>query len=102
MSVQRARPQPVDEEGDPKKPPAKAVRLSLPLLERQLESYLLSRREQEVVHLVLQGLRNREIADRCFIAEQTVKDHLKHVYKKVGVPTRTALIAQLLGLNRQP
>lgn len=102
MSVQGARPQPNEEEGDLKKPPAKSVRLSLPLLEKQLESFLLSRREQEVVHLVLQGFRNREIADRCFITEQTVKDHLKHVYKKVGVPTRTALIAQLLGLNRQP
>ncbi len=101
MSIQRARPRSLEEESDPRKPPAKALTLSLPMLEQQLQAYLLSRREQEVVHLVLQGLPNKQIADRCFITEQTVKDHLKHVYKKVGVPTRTALIAQLLGLNRQ-
>ncbi|MCI0717824.1 MAG: hypothetical protein L0338_02375 [Acidobacteria bacterium] len=53
MSIQGARPQPDEEEGDPKKPLAKALRLSLPLLEKQLESYLLSRREREIVHLVL-------------------------------------------------
>lgn len=102
MSIQGAAPQPDKEESDPKKPPAKALTLSLPTLEQQLQAYLLSRREREVVRLVLQGLRNKEIGDRCFITEQTVKDHLKHVYKKVGVPTRTALVAQLLGFNRQP
>lgn len=53
VSIQGARPQPDEEEGDPKKPLAKALRLSLPLLEKQLESYLLSRREREIVHLVL-------------------------------------------------
>lgn len=62
-----------------------------------IHSYHLTRREQDIVHLVVQGYANKEIAERCHIARQTVKDHLKHVYQKVGVHQRSALIAQLVG-----
>ena len=62
-----------------------------------IHSYAGTRREREVVYLVLQGHANKEIADRCHITEQTVKDHLRHVYQKVGVHQRSALIARLVG-----
>lgn len=68
-------------------------------LERRLHSYPLTRREREIVRLLSQGRSNKEIAERCFISELTVKDHLKHVYGKIGVATRTAAIAELLGTN---
>ena len=42
----------------------------------RMAAYGLSRREQEIALLALRGLSNREIADRLFICEQTVKDHL--------------------------
>lgn len=61
--------------------------------------YQLTRREVEVVHQLVLGLANKEIADRCSITEQTVKDHLKHVYQKTGVHQRTALLAKLLGME---
>lgn len=61
-----------------------------------LESYPLTRREREIVFLLLQGLSNREIAEKCFIVEQTVKDHLKHVFTKLGVHQRAALISWVL------
>src|SRR5581483_3265633 len=49
----------------------------------------LSRREREVLGLVAQGLSNRSIARSLFISESTVKVHLRHVYEKLGVRSRT-------------
>jgi DNA-binding NarL/FixJ family response regulator len=48
----------------------------------------LTRREIELIRMVAQGLRNREIAEQLGIAEGTVKAHLHNVYKKLGVETR--------------
>ena len=51
----------------------------------------LSRREREIVCLVAQGFRNREIADKLFISEQTVKNHMHNIFEKVGVQDRLEL-----------
>ncbi len=52
----------------------------------------LSARERAVVDLVVQGLRNRDIANLLGIAEGTVKVHLHKVYEKLGVGSRTELV----------
>jgi len=46
------------------------------------------------------GLTNRELAKALFVSENTVKTHLKHIYAKLDVPTRTAAVdrARSLGL----
>jgi DNA-binding NarL/FixJ family response regulator len=49
----------------------------------------LSPRESEVLDLVAQGLSNRAIAQRLFISEVTVKVHVRHIFEKLGVRTRT-------------
>jgi len=49
----------------------------------------LSEREVEVLRHVAAGNRNRDIADRLFIAEETVKVHLKHIMNKLGANDRT-------------
>jgi DNA-binding CsgD family transcriptional regulator len=49
---------------------------------------LLSWREHEVLGLAADGLRSREIAARLGISEATVKTHLHHVYRKLGVSNR--------------
>ena len=67
-----------------------------------VDSYLLTNRERDIIVMVLRGMSNKEIASQFAITEQTVKDHLKHVYGKVGVHQRTALCAKLLGLGRPP
>ncbi len=52
---------------------------------------LLSDREREIVHHVAQGFRNREIAQKLFIAEQTVKNYVHDIFDKLGVSDRLEL-----------
>lgn len=52
----------------------------------------LTPREREVVRMVAQGMRNREIADKLFISEGTVKIHLHNTYDKLGVDGRLELL----------
>jgi len=49
----------------------------------------LTRREREVLELVRQGLSNRQIARTLWIAESTVKVHVRHIFEKLGVASRT-------------
>ena len=48
----------------------------------------LSRREREILALVAAGLKNRQIAERLFIAEQTVKVHLNRIFRKIDAADR--------------
>jgi DNA-binding CsgD family transcriptional regulator len=57
--------------------------------------YRLSRREAEVVELVLLGYRNRDIANTLGTSPATIKKHLTHVFDKVGVDTRTQLVSRI-------
>jgi len=51
----------------------------------------LSNREREIVILVAQGHKNKEMADKLFISEQTVKNHLHNIFDKLGVSDRLEL-----------
>ena len=51
----------------------------------------LSRREMEVIQLVVQGYKNRDIAQSLFISEKTVKNHLSAIFNKLGVSDRLEL-----------
>jgi DNA-binding NarL/FixJ family response regulator len=51
----------------------------------------LSAREREIVGLVAQGYKNREMAEKMFISEQTVKNHLHNIFDKLGVSDRLEL-----------
>jgi DNA-binding NarL/FixJ family response regulator len=53
----------------------------------------LSEREVEVLQHVAGGNRNREIGERLFIAEETVKVHIKHIMDKLGAKDRTEAVA---------
>lgn len=74
--------------------PALAPTVALRLMDRMRTPGLtLSQRETEVLGLVADGLANRQIAQRLFLSEATVKSHLVHIYDKLGVDSRTAAVA---------
>ena len=50
-----------------------------------------------MVDLVYLGLRNRQIADRCGLAEGAVKIHIRSAYRKLGLRSRTELMIIRLG-----
>jgi two-component system, NarL family, nitrate/nitrite response regulator NarL len=52
---------------------------------------LLTTRERQIVRVMAEGLTNKEIAQRLKLAEGTVKVHLHHIYRKLGIANRTAL-----------
>src|ERR1044072_6242227 len=58
----------------------------------------LTEREVEVLRQVADGNRNREIAERLFISEETVKVHIKHIMEKPGANDRTQAVA--IGVRR--
>jgi DNA-binding CsgD family transcriptional regulator len=60
------------------------------------QQFRLSRRENDILRRVLDGLKNTEIAEDLEISEQTVKDHLSNIYKKTGGANRTGLMRTLL------
>ena len=55
---------------------------------RTRERSPLSQREREIVGLVAQGFKNKEMAEKMFISEQTVKNHLHNIFDKLGVSDR--------------
>jgi DNA-binding CsgD family transcriptional regulator len=57
------------------------------------ESRGLSAREAEVMSLIADGQTNGQIAARLFLAEKTVKNHVRRIYSKLGVGSRPAAIA---------
>lgn len=55
------------------------------ILQSALEKYQITSREEEIILMVSQGFRHKEISQRLFISEATVKRHLSNIYQKTGV-----------------
>ncbi|CAI2718914.1 helix-turn-helix domain-containing protein [Nitrospina watsonii] len=64
-------------------------------LHRKLQEASLTPREVEVAILAGDGLEDGDIAQRLFISPSTLKNHLKHIYQKLDVHSRTQLVARL-------
>jgi DNA-binding CsgD family transcriptional regulator len=58
----------------------------------KVESLGITPRELEILELIAQGLSNKEIADRVFVSENTVKTHLSRVFDKLGARRRTQAV----------
>jgi DNA-binding NarL/FixJ family response regulator len=56
----------------------------------------LTQRESEILSLVVNGLSNRGIAGKLVIGDETVKTHLRSIYRKLGVSDRTGAVATAL------
>jgi ATP/maltotriose-dependent transcriptional regulator MalT len=77
---------------------ARGVGLRIPATTTRQGRDGLSKREQEVLNLLVRGMPNKEIARTLYITEGTVKAHLHHIYEKLGVRSRTeAVLSQADG-----
>jgi DNA-binding NarL/FixJ family response regulator len=74
--------------GKKRVPPEIASQLAEHMGEEQL-----TEREVEVLRAVAEGNRNRDIAEKLFISEETVKVHIKHIMEKLGATDRTQAVA---------
>src|SRR6476659_8516901 len=72
---------------------------SAPLGSRDRDRSPLSQREREIVVLVAQGFKNKEMAEKMFISEQTVKNHLHNIFDKLGVSDRLELALYAIHKN---
>jgi DNA-binding NarL/FixJ family response regulator len=78
-------------ESRPPTHPLDAPELAWPMRNRGLTA-----RESEAVALLVRGLRNREIAEAMYVSVDTVKTHLRNVYRKLGVRNRAEVVATAL------
>jgi DNA-binding NarL/FixJ family response regulator len=53
---------------------------------------LLTKREEDVVRLLAEGLQNRDIAQELKLSEHTIKNYLFHIFEKLGVSSRVELV----------
>ena len=60
------------------------------------KSFGLSHREAEVCAMVVRGYSNKDIADKLFISELTVKDHLKHIFNKLRITKRVEIASKII------
>ncbi len=70
-----------------------------PAEEEAIPDYELTEREMEVLHLLVEGLNNREIAERLVISRATAKAHVSHILDKMGVSNRAEAITLALRTN---
>jgi NarL family two-component system response regulator LiaR len=60
--------------------------------ERKREDLGITRRELEILELIAQGMSNREIAEKLYVSENTVKTHSSRVFDKLGARRRTQAV----------
>jgi DNA-binding CsgD family transcriptional regulator len=60
--------------------------------EKKREDLGITRRELEILELIAQGMSNREIAEKLFVSENTVKTHSSRIFDKLGAKRRTQAV----------
>lgn len=60
---------------------------------------VLTQREQEIVYWICEGEKPNDIAEHLFISPHTVQQHLKNIYKKAKVKSRTELVSLIMELR---
>jgi DNA-binding CsgD family transcriptional regulator len=83
----------------PATPPPLSSPSLKPMPEEVLLKYQISKREIEVLQLIVRGLSNQEIARELFISVPTVKTHIANLFSKLDVKRRTQAVQRAKGLG---
>ena len=67
-----------------------------------VDAYGLTKREGEITQLVLRGLSTAEVSEELHITPNTVRDHFKAIFDKVGVRSRRELVGQIFAQQYHP
>jgi DNA-binding NarL/FixJ family response regulator len=67
---------------------------SSPARKASLEEYGLSKREKEILQLLVEGLSYKQIAAQCFVSLDTISTHIKKIYSKLNIHSRSELSAK--------
>ncbi|HET6886268.1 MAG TPA: helix-turn-helix transcriptional regulator, partial [Rubrobacteraceae bacterium] len=67
-----------------------------------VEAHGLTKREGEITRLVMRGLSTAEVSEELHITPNTVRDHFKAIFEKVGVRSRRELVARVFTQHYQP
>ena len=59
-----------------------------------VDEFNLTKREHEILELLIQGLSYKEIASKCFISPETMNSHIKNIYQKLNVHSRAQINAR--------
>jgi DNA-binding CsgD family transcriptional regulator len=70
-----------------------------PVLDGVAGEYKISKREREVMRLILEGKSNKEIQEQLFISHHTVKNHVYNLFQKMGVKSRSQLMSLVMNRN---
>lgn len=62
----------------------------------ETEDYALTTRETEILQELVQGLDTQEVAERLFISRETVRNHIKHIYEKLHVHSKSQAVAKAI------
>ncbi len=60
------------------------------------DNFFLTKREKEILHLLVEGIDNHSIAEDLFISVQTVRNHIRHIYEKLQVHSKTQAVVKAI------
>ena len=63
---------------------------------RNAEKFDLTEREKEILHYLVKGMSYKMVADSCFISIETVNVHIKNIYKKLRVHSKSEAVAKAI------
>lgn len=60
------------------------------------KDFSLTKREMEILHLLVEGYNNQAISDKLFISVETVRNHIRHIYEKLQVHSKTQAVVKAI------
>jgi len=75
---------------------AKVLRLFKKYIPQKNNKYALTKRETEILELLVEGLGNQVIAQKLFISVETVRNHIRHIYEKLQVHSKSQAVVKAI------